>query len=146
VLVVSRFIHISATLGALLGLVTGLHAAKQEQPKKAPTTVSDFPTGAELYKHHCAVCHGSDLKGVGPVPAPYRVPPDLTLLARRHGDKFLDSYVRDILRNGVTMPAHGPAEMPTWGTDFRESDGLDATQVKLRIASLTSYIKSRQTK
>jgi mono/diheme cytochrome c family protein len=144
--VVSRFIRIFATLGALLGLVAGLHAAKQEQSKTPKATVSDSPTGVELYKQHCEVCHGSDLKGVGPVPAPYRVPPDLTALARRHGGKFPDSYVQDVLRNGVTMPAHGPAEMPTWGADFRDSSGLDGTQVKLRIVRLSNYIKSRQTK
>jgi mono/diheme cytochrome c family protein len=144
--VVSRFIRICATLGALLGLVAGLHAAKQGPSKKTQAKVSDSPTGAELYKQHCEVCHGIDLKGVGPVPAPYRVPPDLTLLAQHHGGKFPDSYVREVLRNGVTMPAHGPAEMPTWGTEFTESGGLDGTQVKSRIARLTNYIKSRQTR
>jgi mono/diheme cytochrome c family protein len=144
--VFSRFLHISATFVALLGLVAGLHAAKQEQSKKAQATVSGSPTGAKLYKQHCEVCHGINLKGVGPVPEPYRVPPDLTLLAQRHGGKFPDSYVQDVLRNGVTMPAHGPAEMPTWGTDFRESGGLDGTQVKLRIVRLSNYLKSRQTR
>ena len=74
------------------------------------------------------------------------VPPDLTLLAQRHGGKFPDFYVQDDLRNGVTMPAHGPAEMPTWGADFRDSGGLDGTQVKLRIVRLSNYIKLRQTK
>jgi len=129
----------------LFASIISLQAAQQEQLKKVPVTNSSSPSGAELYKEHCAVCHGNDLKGVGPVPAPYRVPPDLTKLARRHGGKFPDGYVTDVLRNGVTMPAHGPAEMPTWGTDFRELDGLGATQVKVRIANLTNYIKSRQT-
>lgn len=143
---VSRFIRSAAILGVLLGFVAGLYAAQQEQSKKAQATGSDSPTGAELYKQHCEVCHGSDLKGVVPVPAPYRVPPDLTLLAQGHGGKFPNSYVRDVLRNGVTMPAHGPAEMPTWGTDFKESGGLDGTQVKLRIVRLSNYLKSRQTR
>jgi mono/diheme cytochrome c family protein len=143
---VSRLIRSAAALGALLGLFAGLHAAGQERPKKAPAAGSSSPTGAELYKQHCAVCHGNDLKGVGPVPAPYRVPPDLTTLARRHDGKFPGTYVSDVLRDGVTMPAHGPAEMPTWGADFKEMDGLEVTQVKLRIANLTNYIKSRQLK
>jgi mono/diheme cytochrome c family protein len=128
----------------LFGSIISLQAAQQVQAKKDPITSSNSPSGAELYKEHCAVCHGNDLKGVGPVPAPYRVPPDLTKLARRHGGKFPDGYVMDVLRNGVIIPAHGPAEMPTWGTDFREMDGLGATQVKVRIANLTNYIKSRQ--
>ncbi len=134
-----------AVVYVLFASIISLRAAQQEQVKKVTVTSSNFPSGAELYKEHCAVCHGNDLKGVGPVPVPYRVPPDLTKLAQRHGGKFPDGYVTDVLRNGVTMPAHGPAEMPTWGTDFREMDGLGATQVKLRIANLTSYIKSRQT-
>jgi mono/diheme cytochrome c family protein len=130
----------------VFGSIVGLHAAQQEQTKKVPVTRPNSPSGAELYKEHCAVCHGNDLKGVGPAPAPYRVPPDLTKLAQRHKGKFPDAYVADVLRNGVTLPAHGPAEMPAWGSDFREMNGLDKTQVELRIVNLTNYIKSRQAK
>jgi mono/diheme cytochrome c family protein len=103
-------------------------------------------SGAELYTQYCVVCHGGDLKGTGPVPEPYRAPPDLTTLARRHGGKFPDAYVSDVLRNGVIIPAHGPAEMPIWGTDSRMTDRSDGTQVAARIANLTNYIKSLQTK
>jgi hypothetical protein len=70
----------------------------------------------------------------------------LTTLASRHGGKFPDAYVSDVLRNGVTMPAHGPAEMPIWGADFRAGDGLNEAQVAMRIANLTHYIKSLQAK
>ena len=103
-------------------------------------------SGAELYNQHCAACHGNDLKGGGSAPYPYRVPPDLTTLTRRHGGKFPETYVSDVLRNGVIMPAHGPAQMPIWGTDFLVGDRLDAAQVAARIRSLTNYIKSHQTK
>jgi mono/diheme cytochrome c family protein len=109
------------------------------------TTVSKVISGAELYKLHCAVCHGNDLKGSGPAPYPYRAPPDLTTLARRHGGKFPDAYVSDVLRNGVVMPEHGPAEMPIWGADFA-IDRLGEPQVALRIKNLTNYIKSVQEK
>ena len=143
---VIRVIGITIVMYALFGSIVSLSATQQEQVKKAPVTRPDSPSGAELYKKHCAVCHGNDLKGVRPVPAPYRVPPDLTTLIERHGGKFPDAYIADVLRNGVTMPAHGPAQMPTWGTDFREMDGVDSTQVKLRIAKLTNFIKSRQSK
>jgi len=44
------------------------------------------PTGEKLYRQNCAACHGNDLKGNGPAPAPFKdVPPDLTLLAQSHG-------------------------------------------------------------
>ncbi len=108
-------------------------------------TASNTPSGAELYRQHCAVCHGNDLKGSGPVPYPFRAPPDLTTLARRHGGKFPDAYVSNVLRNGVVMPAHGPAEMPIWGADFT-MERLGETQVALRITNLTNYIKSLQEK
>jgi mono/diheme cytochrome c family protein len=141
-----RLIRDAVLMCALSGSIVSLRAAQQEQAKKSQVTPSNSVSGAELFKQHCAVCHGNDLKGVGPVPEPYRVPPDLTTLARRHAGKFPDAYVADVLRNGVIMPAHGPAEMPTWGTDFREMDGFDATQVTLRITDLKNYIKSRQAK
>ncbi|MGC1616633.1 MAG: c-type cytochrome [Candidatus Acidiferrum sp.] len=109
------------------------------------TAASHAPSGAELYKQYCAVCHGTDLKGSGPAPDPYRAPPDLTTLALRHGGKFPDVYVSKVLRNGVVMPAHGPAEMPIWGADFA-MDRLGEPEVALRIANLTNYIKSFQEK
>ena len=128
---------------ALLGLIVSVSVA-QEQDKKTPLPSSNSPSGGELYKQHCAVCHGGDLKGSGPFPPPYRVPPDLTTLARRHGGKFPDAYVGKVLRNGVTMPAHGPAEMPVWGTEFAENERLNKAQVEQRVKNLTNYIKSLQ--
>ena len=109
------------------------------------SAASNAPSGAELYKQHCAVCHGIDLKGSGPAPEPYRTPPDLTTLARRHSGKFPNTYVSRVLRNGVVMPAHGPAEMPIWGEEFA-ADRLGESQVASRIANLTDYIKSLQEK
>jgi mono/diheme cytochrome c family protein len=104
------------------------------------------PSGAELYNQYCVACHGSDLKGNGSFPAPYRVPPDLTTLARRHGGRFPVGYVSKVLRNGMVLPAHGPAEMPVWGEEFRTGDRLEAAQVTARIRDLTEYIKSFQAK
>jgi mono/diheme cytochrome c family protein len=101
-------------------------------------------SGSALYSQFCAVCHGSNLKGTGPAPEPYRAPPDLTTLARRNGGNFPDAYVANVLRNGVVLPAHGPAQMPLWGTDSRMTSQLDATQVAARLANLTEYIKSLQ--
>ncbi len=130
----------------LAGTILGLHEAREKQTEKSPSASSGAPSGAELYNKHCAVCHGPDLRGAGPFPAPYRTPPDLTTLAKRHGGKFPTAYVSNVLRNGVRLPAHGPAEMPVWGTDFVAREGLDKTQSKLRIEELTNYIKSVQQK
>ncbi len=120
-------------------------SSQEERGKKG--SVEEALTGERLYRKHCAACHGIDLKGVGPAPYPFKeTTPDLTTLSRRHGGNFPGKYVSEVLRNGVVMPDHGPPEMPNWGADFRTSDGLNETQVTLRITSLTNYIKSLQAK
>ena len=144
---------------AVPGLFTGLRAGQDNQPKKSPQVPE---SGAQLYKRYCAVCHANDGKGNGPPPAPSRFkesPPDLTTLAQRRGGEFPEAYVADVLRNGVKMPAHGPANMPTlktsdhgaaempvWGTAFSSMSKSDEAQVNLRITNLTNYLKSIQTK
>jgi mono/diheme cytochrome c family protein len=115
--------------------------AQNMPPKKEHP---DTPSGAELYTRHCAVCHRNDLRGAGPFPPPYRNPPDLTKLARRHGGKFPEAYVGKVLRNGVTLPAHGPAEMPVWGSDFAAKERIDEAEVADRIRRLVLYLRSAQ--
>ncbi len=125
--------------------IQSVHSSREAQRKDV--LVANRATGAQLYKQLCAVCHGNDLKGNGPAPAPFKdVPPDLSTLARRHGGSFPDAYVSDVLRNGVKTPDHGPPEMPTWGADLRAGEGLTAAQVAQRIASLSEYLKSQQAK
>jgi len=131
---------------AAAGLATGIAAARQDQQKKNAAPAQS-PAGAELYKQNCAVCHGDDLRGgTGDFPTPYRRPPDLTTLAKRRGGKFPDAYVSDVLRNGVALPAHGPAEMPVWGMEFKAGNRLTAGEVNSRIALLVAYIKLHQSK
>ena len=123
------------------------NSAAQEKPtNKTPAAPSAPASGAELFAQRCSICHGNDLKGNVPFLPPYRTPPDLTTLARRHGGKFPNTYISNVLRNGVRIPAHGPAEMPVWATDFEATDKLDEAGVRLRIKMLTSYIKSLQVK
>ena len=75
-------------------------------------------------------------EGRRPRPIPYRVPPDLTKLARTQGGELPEAYVSEVLRLGVIMPAHGPAEMPVWGTAFRMDERVDETRVTKRISEL----------
>jgi mono/diheme cytochrome c family protein len=122
--------------------------AAQQKPAKKPADQGP-PSGAELYKRYCAVCHGNDGKGNGPPPPSShfsKSPPDLTTLSQRHDGKFPDAYVADVLRSGVPLPDHGSSEMPIWGEAFRAAGGLDEDQLNLRIKNLTNYIRSRQVK
>ncbi len=139
----------STTVCALFGAFLGVHAAQSQQAKKTAPAHPNSAPGAELYKRYCAVCHANDGKGNGPPPASsqFKEPtPDLTTLAQRHGGKFPDAYVSDVLKSGVKMPDHGAAEMPVWGKVFQAINGSDEAQVATRIANLTNYLKSIQVK
>jgi mono/diheme cytochrome c family protein len=132
----------------LLAFVAGVCAAQQKPPKQAKPDPS-VVIGAKLYKQDCAVCHGDDGKGNGPPPASSSFtepPPDLTTLAKRHSGEFPAGYVKSVLRTGVRMPDHGPAEMPVWGIMFKAMTNSDEAKVTARVADLTNYIQSLQAK
>ena len=135
----------------LLKYLESIQTIQKSQPLQEPavkkTSADNSPSGAQLYKQLCAACHGNDLKGNGPAPAPFKdMPPDLTTLAERHGGKFPDDYFTNVLRHGIVLPAHAPPEMPTWDADFKAGYGLNEAQVALRIAKLKDYIESLQSK
>lgn len=81
----------AAVFCALSVATIGIHAAHNQQRKKAPASHPNPSSGAELYRKYCAVCHANDGKGNGPAPAPSKFkepPPDLTTLAQRMVENF----------------------------------------------------------
>jgi hypothetical protein len=103
-------------LCVLSGLIVGLCSGQEKQVQKVPEASSTLSSGDALYTQHCALCHGNDLKGNGPFPPPYRVPPDLTTLSRRHGGKSASQgFCRDLPGSRIGHPhlqssrhTHGP--------------------------------------
>ena len=131
----------------LIKYLQSIQVVQSAEKQPHPLSAQSAPSGEKLYKQNCAVCHGNDLKGNGPAPYPFKdVPPDLTKLSSSHGGQFPEAYVGQVLKNGVVLPAHGPAEMPTWGLDFRARDQLNSAQVAERIRNLSDYLKSQQAK
>jgi mono/diheme cytochrome c family protein len=123
------------------------NSTPEKRSGSAQATVEASASGAQIFRRNCAACHGNDLKGNGPAPPPFKDrTPDLTTLAQRHDGKFPDTYVTSVLRNGVAISGHGPAEMPIWGATFKESEKLSAAQIDERITKLISYLKSMQSK
>jgi mono/diheme cytochrome c family protein len=87
-----------------------------------PAAAQDAEVGAELYGDFCAVCHGEDARGGGPMAALLTLPPtDLTALTV-DGEFPLTRVARQI-DGRRPMLAHG-GEMPIYGRYF-EGQGAD---------------------
>ena len=75
----------------------------------------DIANGAQVFRDHCATCHGLAARGDGPMTSILTIePPDLTLLSQRNGDAFpLDQVVRridgrdEVIAHGGPMPVFG---------------------------------------
>jgi mono/diheme cytochrome c family protein len=106
----------------------------------APAAAQDAGRGAELFRAHCAACHGIAAEGDGPMTEVLAVaPPDLTALAAAEAGAFpMERVVRSI--DGRTMIlSHGGA-MPLFGTILGGEpavfDAADGTPVITRVAVL----------
>ena len=107
--------------------------------------VSARTLGAQLFRTHCASCHGEHAQGNGPMADQLRTPPpDLTTFTARNGGIFPGERVNRII-DGRGVASHGDREMPIWGDAFKSSrDGLTADGVKKRIEALVRYLESIQ--
>lgn len=106
------------------------------------------PEGAELYRQHCAGCHGARGLGDGPVaPLMSVAVPDLTRIAARRGGRFPEDEVARIIDGLSPLAAHGSRQMPVWGYEFYSPDADDETaqrQATERVERLTRFLASIQ--
>jgi mono/diheme cytochrome c family protein len=106
-------------------------------------------SGSQMFKQYCAACHGADAKGHGPAASALKIPPpDLTLLSKSNHGRFPDIRVYSAIRGDVSVSAHGPSDMPVWGTLFRDKAYTSDNDLKLamRLANLCRYIEFLQQK
>jgi mono/diheme cytochrome c family protein len=105
-------------------------------------------SGKDLYQRFCASCHGLDGRGKGPVASSFSIEvPDLTLFARRHGDRFDRELVERIIDGRHVLAAHGTRTMPVWGEDLSRANVGDpeAERVtRLVITRLADYLSQMQ--
>lgn len=132
---------LAAALLLGVNLLTKRNPADQKTVRLIPSI-----EGPALYKAYCAVCHGTDGRGNGPMASALKVqPPDLTRIAERNGGAFPMARVANIISGEQALSSgHGTREMPIWGPIFSQVD-RDQDLGRVRIDNLTRYLKDMQT-
>jgi mono/diheme cytochrome c family protein len=113
--------------------------------------------GKREFLSSCAVCHGAEARGDGPLrPFLLKPPTDLTTLAKRSGGTFPVREVMEMIdgRNMARIGSHGTREMPVWGQVYLEQAEQEPARTKLhpelsvraRIAALVDYLARLQVK
>ena len=135
------------SLMVLFLCLAALSESQQRQIKYAPVKPTSPASGQEMYTAYCAVCHGKEGQGNGPAAEALKVPPpDLTILARKNGNRYPSDRVRSAIAGDVRLPAHGSKEMPAWGALFWRMSQGHSSEVQLRVRNLNEHIESMQAK
>jgi mono/diheme cytochrome c family protein len=122
-----------ALLGSVLTCALAARAAGPDPAK-----------GHELYDQYCAVCHGANGKGDGPLADDLKVrPADLTEISKRRSGKFPEVEVREIIDGRHKVRGHGGGEMPVWGRVFSRST-FGEVEVDAKLDALVAYLRSIQ--
>jgi mono/diheme cytochrome c family protein len=124
-------------------------AAQNKSSDKQSDSVRliDSIQGPNLYKAYCAVCHGPNAKGDGPMAKSLKTPPsDLTRITARNNGMFPVAKVRRIIAGEEPLAAgHGTRDMPIWGPIFSQV-AWDQDLGRVRVDNLARYLESLQAK
>jgi mono/diheme cytochrome c family protein len=128
-------------------LVFALLASPRLSAQRAPQlppAASNYD-GGQLFRSHCASCHGTSGRGDGPMAAVLRQPPaDLTTYAANSGGILPVQRLHRVI-DGRDVLSHGNRAMPVWGVTLRTShDSGGYGSVDTRIDALVRYILSIQ--
>jgi mono/diheme cytochrome c family protein len=145
------------TVGAIaFGAATMAHA-QQSGPAGQSVDV-----GKHEYEAHCVACHGSTGKGDGAFAKMLKsgtVVANLTQVSKKNNGVFPFARVYETIDGRVLVTAHGPREMPIWGSEYRTiSSGLSPRDMdtvpyndpenfaRAKILALTEYVYRLQEK
>jgi mono/diheme cytochrome c family protein len=134
------------TSAALISNFAGAPGMAQSKPAQNTQRLIQSVKGPDLFRAHCAVCHGVDAKGKGPMAPTLKVTvPDLTRIAQRNRGTFPADRVRGIIAGDEVRSGHGSREMPIWGPIFHQVE-WDQDLGNVRLENLTEYLRSLQQK
>lgn len=102
--------------------------------------------GRVEYQRSCAVCHGEQGNGNGPMAELLRItrPADLTQIRQRNGGQFPFWRIYRVIDGREEITGHGPRDMPIWGAQYRMIEKDDEDAVQGRIWQLIYYLQSIQ--
>jgi len=100
--------------------------------------------GQQLFDRKCSVCHGLEARGDGVLGAHLKQQPaDLTRLSMRNEGSFPFWEVYGKIDGRNKVGAHGPSDMPVWGTD-EEDQGTSGRLVTGQILEIVLFLQSIQ--
>ena len=137
-----------AILALNISLFSGGAAAqtKSAAPKQYEQLIYSVK-GPDLFKAHCAACHGADARGNGPVATALKTKPaNLTVLAKNNNGMFPAERVQKFVSgDDPSLSSHGSREMPVWGPIFHQIED-DRDLGNVRLQNLVKYLESIQQK
>lgn len=102
--------------------------------------------GVDLFRAHCAACHGSDGAGSGPLASALKSKvADLTVIAKNNGGQFPTKRVQATILGDEVLTSHGSRDMPIWGPIFHQVEA-DQDFGNVRVENLVKYLQSIQKK
>ena len=143
-------IKLVALFGAILASsiqpVSSQDPIKQDADRKSVVASTDV-SGPEEFQRYCALCHGADGRGAGPLTdadAMKKSAADLTQIAKRNNGSFPFTKIADTIRDGGAIAGHTPSRMLAWGKVF----GAEGNPVRAKaiIFEVTRYVESLQEK
>lgn len=109
----------------------------------ATASLGEETIGQAEFMSNCAVCHGMDAKGNGPILDYLKAAPsDLTQISARNGGQFPFQQVYDTIADVDSNRAHGTSEMPVWGNRFN----LDKIAEEGEFGSARSNLPTARTR
>lgn len=101
-------------------------------------------SGRQQFSQQCAVCHGLEGQGDGVLgPHLKEQPADLSRLSERNGGTFPFWEVYGKIDGRDKIGAHGPGDMPVWGTDERY-EGTSGRLAMGQILEIVFFLQSIQ--
>ncbi|MDU8912820.1 cytochrome c [Aestuariicoccus sp. MJ-SS9] len=118
------------------------------------TAMDEMPQpgeGRALFQENCAVCHGAEARGDGPMADGLdKKPADLTRIAARNGGSFPRAEVLSLIDGYARSDLEGPG-MPEFGELLKgdlvpldTGDGI-LTPTPRKLVALMEYLESIQT-